>query len=570
MSIDNSDLSPDDLVRLPGDKIEEQSFPNDFDAAFDDAFPAPEPREKQKPVVRAALEGLLELDKDVIVLDAPPGFGKSITLYTILEMLDGKSYYTTPLKSLQDQLDEDRFIGDDVSIIKGRTNYPCILDDADEGETYDVAKCQRDSDFECPKKSECPYPVARTKAQEDPISVLNMSYLMTVPMTMNRDDGMFCPRDSMVVDECQGIDSWAINFVGTTVSINATPEPVWKGIEWPDEEDRDDYETMVQWLEDEVLKTAVEAKEYIESAALLDKDEVKEAERIDEFIDKIERFLDDQEESHWVHDYDVEINKNAPNRPVVKFKPILVDRFLDDLMWNKTGKVIVSSATVPKGDWLSEIGLGDKDVRRISVSSPFPVENRPIIASETVGKMTYDEREDNMPKAVRKIRQIADHHDGEKGIVHCRGYNYIDMFRRSCVNNGHRQWFKDNVVVQDRHDREGSLEQWINGDKQIFLSVNMAEGIDLYGDRCRWQALLKTKYPSMNDERVRYRVEEMNDWGWYNNQAVIQIEQAYGRAVRSKEDHAVFYILDESAVDLVKRNRRLFHDWFLEAIDIDV
>jgi len=74
----------------------------------------------------------------------------------------------------------------------------------------------------------------------------------------------------------------------------------------------------------------------------------------------------------------------------------------------------------------------------------------------------------------------------------------------------------------------------------------------------------------MNDERVKYRIEEMNDWDWYNRKAVIQLEQAYGRAVRSKDDEAVFYILDKSAVGLIKRNREMFHDWFLEAIVEDI
>jgi len=81
---------------------------------------------------------------------------------------------------------------------------------------------------------------------------------------------------------------------------------------------------------------------------------------------------------------------------------------------------------------------------------------------------------------------------------------------------------------------------------------------------------MKTLYPNMSDERVKYRIQELNDWQWYNNRAVVQIEQAYGRAVRGPDDHAVFYVLDTSAVDLIKRSTDLFHDWFLEAVDIEL
>jgi hypothetical protein len=39
--------------------------------------------------------------------------------------------------------------------------------------------------------------------------------------------------------------------------------------------------------------------------------------------------------------------------------------------------------------------------------------------------------------------------------------------------------------------------------------------------------------------------------------------------MRSKEDWCASYILDDSAVSLIKRNKRLCEDWFLEAVDCD-
>jgi len=559
-------LSVDSLRGLPGESIRHQSFPSDFDTAFDSAFPAEEPRENQKPVVKESLKAFLEDDMEVVMIDAPPGFGKSITLYTLLKMLDGDAYYATPLKSLQEQLVEDDFIGSHMTEIMGRNNYPCILPEAEPGTTVDVAKCQRDSDFECDIKDSCPYYSQKGKAIADDIAVVNMSYLMSVPITMQDDDGQFSPRDVMVIDECQNIENWAISFVGVTFSKNVTPDELWKKIEWPSDCDDVEYSEWVEFLREEVLRKAVEMREYYQGLPIKGEDDVKELEKVDNLIRKIERFLEDQEDNHWVSQYDVDINKNEPNDPKLKFKPIKVGRFLDDLLWSKTDKIVLSSATIPKGDWLSEIGLGDARVKRLNIPSPFPVDNRPIITSESVGKMTYSEREENMPDMVRKVKQISEHHSGEKGIIHCRGYNYVKLFERTARNIGEKSWFKENCVIQDRMDREGSLEEWQNGDKQIFLSVNMSEGIDLKGDKCRWQVLLKAKYPNMNDDRVDYRVSEMGDWTWYNQQAVIQLEQAYGRAVRSSTDEAVFYILDSSAKSMMDRSSGLFHDWFLEGV----
>jgi len=138
--------------------------------------------------------------------------------------------------------------------------------------------------------------------------------------------------------------------------------------------------------------------------------------------------------------------------------------------------------------------------------------------------------------------------------------------RMALNNNGHRKWVRENVMVQDRYNREESLEEWIESDKQVFLSVAMDEGIDLDGDKARFQVLAKTLYPHMGDKRVDYRINELNDWNWYNRSAAIQIQQSYGRGVRSPEDEAVFYILDSSAVGLIQRNADLFNKWFLEAV----
>ena len=559
-------LSADDLRNLPGHGIKRQDFPRDFDNAFSSAFPAESPRTNQKPVVKEALKGFLDEEKDVVMIDAPPGFGKSITIYTLLRMLNGDAYYATPLKSLQEQLVEDGFIGDNMTEIMGRSNYSCVLPEADPGTTVDVGKCQKDSDFDCPVKSECPYYHQKGLAIDDSISVVNMSYLMSVPITMMDDDGQFSPRDVLVVDECQNIESWAINFVGVTISSNIMPDELWDKLVWPEGDALEDYDEVVDFLRYEVLEKAREMKSYYDGLQFKDEDQVGEAEDLQQLIDKIDRFLDDESENHWVSQYDPIIKKNDPNEHRLRFKPIKVGRFLDDLLWSKAGKIVLASATIPKGNWLQEIGLQDADVKRLNVPSPFPIENRPIVVDEAVGKMTYDERKENMPDMVEKIKQISHHHDGEKGIVHCRGYNYVELFARTAKNMGERDWFEENCVVQDRMDREGSLEEWVDGDKQIFLSVNMSEGIDLKGDKCRWQVLLKAKYPNMNDDRVDYRISEMNDWNWYNQQAVIQLEQAYGRAVRSSDDEAVFYILDGSAKSMIERSGDLFHDWFLEGV----
>lgn len=529
------------------------------------ANPAPGFRENQKQVTEAIVKAFGVNDRDLVILDAPTGFGKSLVNYLAMDTTDGDWFYVTPLKSLQDQLTEDDLFGDDVIEIKGRSNYPCILPDEDT--TVDKAKCQRESDFDCHMKDECPYYVQKANAMNHDKSVMNLSYMMAEGFVPDMADNKFDDRYGMIIDECQTLPSWAMNYVQTTFSKRAVPEEVWNNVRIPRERELNGMEDAIEWIEEEVAPTVREVQEYLNSVSIKSEDELDDQEKLSQFSDKVNRFLRDQQDHHWVYDIQTEVRKNKSNTRKMVFKPIKVGRFLEDLIWNRSEKVVLSSATIPKGDFLQEVGLEDKDAIRLNVPSPFPVENRPIITGHAVGKMTKSERDKVAPKMARKIKQIADHHEGEKGFVHCRGYNIAKLLRRSFFNNGMRDWFKENVMVQDRFNREESLQKWKESDTQVFFSVNMAEGIDLEGDACRWQALAKVLYPFMGDERVKYRVQEMNDWTWYNNKAVVQIEQAYGRAVRSRDDEAVFYILDKSGVGLLQRNSELFHDFFLEAVD---
>lgn len=535
------------------------------DDKVEQVFPAPSFREKQKPAVEEITKGF-ENGADVVLFDAPPGMGKSVCLYSVLEYFGEESFYLTPLKVLQDQLINDEFMGNDLVDIRGRANYSCILPDAEPGTTVDKAKCQKDSSFDCDIKDSCPYYAQKMEAISHDKTVMNLSYFMAEGRVDPAADLSFGSRPYIIIDEVQGLEDWALNFVGFTLSKFNLPNSIQDSFDFPDEEKCENLEYMVKVIEDQIVPAVEEAVNALQGIPNFSDDELDELERLSKFQQKVDRFLRDVRENHWTSSYEYVIRKNRDNYKKVTFEPVRVGRFLDDLVWSRGEKFILSSATIPKGNWIEHMGLGDKRIKRVRAPSTFPVENRPIITGHTVGKMTYNKREENMPDAVAKVKKMSDHHEGEKGLVHCRGYNYIKLFRQAARNNGYEDWYRNNVYEQDRNNREESLEDWINSDKQLFMSVNMTEGIDLKGDKCRWQVVLKGEYPNMGSDRVSHIVNELEDWTWYNNKAVIALEQAYGRAVRSKDDEAIMYILDDSVINMIKMNAELFHGWFLEAI----
>jgi Rad3-related DNA helicase len=84
------------------------------------------------------------------------------------------------------------------------------------------------------------------------------------------------------------------------------------------------------------------------------------------------------------------------------------------------------------------------------------------------------------------------------------------------------------------------------------------------GDLARWQVIVKVPYPYLGDPQVSTR--RAIDPAWYEWRTALRLVQAYGRAVRSQDDHAVTYVLDALFSGWVRRQHERLPRWFLEAI----
>jgi Rad3-related DNA helicase len=541
-------------------------------AAVDEVWPAPDYRENQREAVVDILHSLYVDDNDVTTLSAPTGAGKSLILHGVMATLHNEfekdAFFSTPLNALIDQVDNDEFIQDDVVTLKGKNNYQCVHRQ-DRGAPVDKAVCQRVSNFECEHKERsheaggCPYYGRKYVVQSHPEVVTNLSYLMANSM-IPEEHGL-SNRELVVVDECQKIEDFALNFVGVTVSERSVPV-VWDDIEEPPR--TENVEQLAEWLENEVALKVNAQLETFENKAELSEKEADQRDDLKEFARKVSNFLNDVKEHHWVANREYDDTK-------VEFNPIFVGRFLDRFLWSQGHKVVLSSATIPKGGFLEEVGLDDRQVGEVEVPSTFPPERRGVYTDEVVGKMTMGERDQTIPKMARKVGELADYHEGKRGFVHCHSYKIAQRIYDALPAD-----VRERTRLQDGDDREESLEDWLAADVdekgfqdskggQVFLSVAMDEGISLNDDAARWQVIAKAAYPYLGAKRESYRVNELSDWTWYANKASIALQQAVGRGMRSKDDWCHTYVLDKSAAELIEKNNYLFEDWFLDAVDID-
>ena len=89
------------------------------------------------------------------------------------------------------------------------------------------------------------------------------------------------------------------------------------------------------------------------------------------------------------------------------------------------------------------------------------------------------------------------------------------------------------------------LDKFLNSDPadgKVLVGSGMSEGLDLKGDKGRWQVILTIPYPSYGDAWVRRKAKAESHW--YTWAATQELVQKFGRISRGPDDWGVTYILD--------------------------
>lgn len=547
----------------------EDGFRNYLHDLADELFPFPGYRDYQDEILYETLEAMFIDGYRNVVIEGPTGIGKSpvnVAVGRVISRLNdeqrevadhfgvqikglhtGNSFYTTPQKSLRNQLANDEDLQEYVSMLKGRADYIC-------GESGDnCADCfvRSSPDQSCRQMGDCTYWSEKMTSVFDDQAVITFAMLIVdnyLPVEDEAGRLSFDDRDLVTVDEGHNSEGQSASlFAGFDLSPWVLPEDVYGDAGQRAEWGADRYEDV----EELVTEVKVRAEEFVEQYEDIE-DRQSEVEQCEDRLRKI-RYL---EQTHrqgrgWVVNID-EISVPGSDRVTkkIQLKPVRVDDFLSDYVWSRGRRRLITSATIPfRGNieaWGDRIGL-DGPIKFISKRTPFPVEHRKIHLNTMVGKMSGDEEDENWSDAMDQIREIHNHHNGEKGLIHSVSYPRAERVGES---------LGDNVIVHQRdQDTETIINLWQNSDADILVSPTMTEGVDLHGDLCRWQVLLKAPFAYYGDSRVSYLLNEEKEWQWYYEETAIDIIQAVGRAVRGPEpeEAASFYVIDEKFGDVMNR-----------------
>ncbi|MFW5935521.1 MAG: helicase C-terminal domain-containing protein [Halolamina sp.] len=531
-------------------------------ARIPDSFPAPSYRGNQERALADVREAFAA-GNDVVLVRAPTGSGKSLLARSIMgaaRTVDEAdpaqptgAYYTTPQVSQLDDVEADDLL-DDFRVIRGKNNYDCILP-GEHDTPVDQAPCVRKKGFDCTVRHRCPYFSDRAIASNQPIAAMTLAYFM---QTAGSD--VFRMRDVVVVDEAHGLAEWAEMYAA--VELSPRRVPVWDDVDVPDvtEATGDPVEGAVRFAEG-LLERCEAEKDGLLAKPELTPEEVARRDRLQELISELAYFAEDYRDPNSPTTWVVDQPEGAGG--AVSIKPLDPAKYLKHTVWDRGSKFALLSATIlNKEAYCRGVGLDPDNVALVEVGHTFPVENRPLYDT-TQGKMTYEHRDETLPKIADLLVRLMANHADEKGLVHCHSYGIQERLADRLAELG----VAGRVRVHDRENRDAQLETWkASDDPELFLSVKMEEALNLEGDLCRWQVLCKAPYLNTKDSRVEQRLED-GQWAWYYRAALRTVIQACGRVVRSPEDYGATYLADDSLLELFDRASTDIPDWFRAQVE---
>ncbi|MFB6129251.1 MAG: helicase C-terminal domain-containing protein, partial [Salinigranum sp.] len=496
-----------------------------------ESFPAPSFRGNQREALRDVRDAFAA-GNDVVLVRAPTGSGKSLlaravagAARTVEEATPADAtgaYYTTPQVSQLDDVADDELLSD-LSVVRGKSNYTCILPDEEET-PVDRAPCARERGYDCTVQHRCPYFSDRAIASSRSIAAMTLAYFM-----QTAGSEVFRKRDVVVVDEAHGLSEWAEMYA--TIDLTPRTVPVWDDVGVPDVADADDAVDRTARFAETLAGVCSRAKDDLLAKPELTPDEAARRDRLQELISDLNWFVEDYRDASspttWVVD-----QPDGEGGPIT-VKPLDPERYLHHTVWDRGNRFALLSATILNKDaFCRQVGLDPANVALVDVDHTFPLERRPLY-DVTQGKMTYEHRDGTLPKVARLLVRLMAHHPDEKGLVHCHSYAIQSRLRERLAAFG----VGARVRAHDRENRDAELEAWKATDApELFLSVKMEEALDLKGDLARWQVLCKAPYLNTNDSRVARRLEE-GQWAWYHRAALRTVIQACGRVVRAPDDY---------------------------------
>jgi len=547
---------------------------------IDKYFVKDEYRPGQKECIKFIIDAFNN-GKEYVIVEAPTGSGKTAIAMTVAKML-GSAYYLTSTKQLQDQLSNE--FGKTLASLKGKNAYPCDVIDRHRSlfssmlgtnlETLkrthnncSVGLCKLSSEIcnYCFKDtvkqtaagfnrySDCDYHEALNIAKFSKYVTMNYNnFLCHANYTSNFSD----IKDLLILDEGHNAEGQLLDFMSLTLNDQYLRHINWFIPKF------DTVKEYYEWLIDSnfhnSITSAIATMKMDKNSN--DKERLKLIQELEDVLAKYNKFINTYDTAEWVFEYR-QFTYGGLNCNSVVFKPIFVNDFSYDLMFKHSKfKLIMSATILDVNIFKRSLGISDDKVAAIRLKNRFDVKNRPIYFAP-VAKMVggKDKSDVWMPKLAAGVDKILKKYPDKKGIIHTHNFAIMDYLNKNCK-------YADRFINQrDFNDKSHLLKHHSESDNSVIIAPAMHEGVDLFGDLSRFQIICKVPYANFyDDKQLKRRIELDNRF--YTWQTACKLLQSIGRSVRSVDDYADTYVLDESFDKFIKDAGSMIPSWFKESV----
>jgi ATP-dependent DNA helicase DinG len=483
--------------------------------------------------------------KKIVVACLPTGAGKSL-IGTVSAGVNGGGTYLVHSKALQVQLQEDF---PELPILWGRGNYECLRSEG----RVSCGECSHSSGSMCRNKAgKCEYVMAKRVALQSPVRILNYEYWITEANYV----GGFGNEELVVIDEADALEGVMAKFVGLEFSDGMMRN---LGIATPkykttvSEHSLDDWRAWSKTALFKVVRKLEDLEKRLKDSEP-DQELLRRKEKLSGISRKLKMFEECVDDT-WLYE-----EREWDGKKSISFRPTWITKELaEKYVWGHGKKFVLMSATFPPLPVLAKVlGLDMHDIEYKEFPSTFPVENRPVNLTP-VANLVYKDMKEESRKAVKEVERLLEVHKNEKGLVHVVSHNLAKLIMS--IGN-------PRLVTHNGSDKIGAIEEFKESDEPlVMVSPSSERGISLDGNKCRFIIWVKAPYLSLADKLVSARIYKSAIGGlWYRSNTLMTVVQGCGRAVRSKDDKAVTYILDQQIVKLITENPSLVPKWWLEAV----
>ncbi|MDE1862552.1 MAG: ATP-dependent DNA helicase [Thaumarchaeota archaeon] len=528
------------------------------------------PRQIQKDIL-SAIEQELRSGYKIIVLSAPTGVGKSLIAATLARYF-GKSFVITASKQLQDQYSKDlRFFNP----VKGKSNFACLKLMEQQGVSGGEARQALQRGLSCdrglceetvrangkevkeyckfkprmgemeqqPKVPYCFYYDQKFRALASDHSLWNYAAYFQLKRFGRKAYADYISKPVAIFDEAHKIEDQIIQFIGIDVyNVHMTE----CGID-ARSYSLSDPEVVIQLVDDLARSYSQQIRDLQESRKFQVNPDYM-------LLAKLESRYERMANSHA----ELETNKDnfVINDPYfddrgglrsLSIKPLDISKYVRTFFDDDTQ--VFMSATIDKASFCENTGLDPSKVAFVDTpKSPF-LPDRRRISFLNVRKLSYSSRWEDELAVISKIDEVLSKHEGERGLI-------LTSSEKRCLDIRNNLSEKNRGRIRICHSRnedgmtqEEVIQNHAADADGVLLSSSLWEGVDLKDDLSRFQIIAKAPYPNLSEKRTKIKMQRFPLW--YKSQTLVKLLQGFGRSIRSEDDWAVTYVLDEAANDLL-------------------